>query len=288
MDVLRIGCKINLYLEITGVRQDGYHELLTLFYPVAEPHDTLSLELSPGRHGLELACTDPALETPDNLAAKAYQAFAGATGYRPGLSALLDKGIPSGAGLGGGSADAAAMLGWLNARAGGAALSAPDLSALAAGLGADVPFFLLNRPAWATGIGDALEPAPDSLAGWHVVIAVPEQRVNTGWAYKAWDAANGFPPAQGPRTALTSLCPASMRPFCASGAFLANSFEPVVYREFPAVRLVKERLLALGAGAACLSGSGAAVFGLFHDAARATAAARALSAQGARSYTARL
>jgi len=274
---LRIGCKVNLYLEITGIRENGYHEIETLFYPVPEPHDTLELEISEESEGLLLSCSDKTLQGSSNLVAKAYEAYAAKTGFRPGLTARLEKGIPSGAGLGGGSADAAALLGWLNARAKELGLSPDELDTLAAGLGADVTFFLSNTPAWATGIGDILEAAVDSLSGFAILICVPSVRVNTAWAYKAWDQAQGHGAALGASQPLTRLFPASIRPFCVSGALIANCFEQVVFQAYPAVRLLKERLLNLGAASACMSGSGSAVFGIFRDPARADAAASELN-----------
>lgn len=292
---IRIGCKINLYLEITGLRADGYHELATLFYPVSEPHDTLEITASPDGSwgpevlpGLRLACSEPALENASNIVARAYEALCGRTGFRPRLGVRLTKGIPHGAGLGGGSADAAAMLQWLNSRAGAQALPAPELARLAASLGADVPFFLVNRPAWATGTGDRLEPAPAALSGLFAVICVPRERVNTAWAYKAFDQDSGLAEKAGPATVLTSPCPASMRPFCVSGSFTANSFEPVVFAATPSSRRLKERLYALGARAAGLSGSGSAVWGLFGGAIRADSAASALQGHGVSVFSALL
>ncbi len=279
---LVVGCKINLYLDIAGLRPDGYHELRTLFYPVPEPHDVLELERT--GHGLSLTCSDQALESPSNLVAKAYAAFAGRTGFQPGVRAHLVKGIPSGAGLGGGSADAAALLGWLNSQAGDLALKPGELTALGAGLGADVPFFLGNAPAWATGIGEKLSPSPCTLGGLHLVVAVPSERVSTAWAYKAWDAAgqNGAP------RILTSAALEAMRPFCVSGTLIANCFEAVVFPAYPSVRALKERFLSLGASVSAMSGSGSAVFGIFRDAQAARLAAQALRAPGAEVYAAAL
>ncbi|WP_243310494.1 4-(cytidine 5'-diphospho)-2-C-methyl-D-erythritol kinase [Fundidesulfovibrio agrisoli] len=286
-DALRIGCKVNIYLEIAGVRPDGYHELRSLFHPVAEPHDVLRLTPG-GEPGLRLACSDPALSGPDNLVAKAYEAFARRTGSRPGLTARLEKAIPSGAGLGGGSADAAAMLGWLNDHAGAAALERGELSALAASLGADVPFFLLGRPAWATGIGEKLEPVETALTGLYMVLAVPPERVNTAWAYRAWDAMHLGDATQSGTPRLTSGCPASMRPFCVSGTFIANSFESAVFRDFPGVRRLKQRMTVLGAAASCMSGSGSAVFGLFRNQPQAGDARDALAGEGHSVWLSRL
>lgn len=285
---LRIGCKVNLFLDITGVRDNGYHELESLFLPVSEPHDTLELDLDGQAQGLSLTCSDKSLETPSNLAARAYEAFAAESGWRPGLRAHLTKSIPSGAGLGGGSADAAALLGWLNANAADKGLSQPDLSALAAKLGADVPFFLLNRPAWATGIGENLEPADCDLTGLTMLVAVPSERVNTAWAFAAWDRLHAVQAGKRFTGRLTRLCPATMRPFCVSGTFTANCFEPVVFSHYPAVRLLKERMLALGAAAAGMSGSGSAVFGIFRHAAWADAAATVLEGPDAAVFSARL
>ena len=142
---LRIGCKVNLTLRITGVR----HELDTVFLPLDEPSDTLRLALRPGG-GLALHCAEPGIDPENNTLTKAYRLFAEASGFRPGVEAVLEKGIPHGAGLGGGSADAAALLGWLNARA-PEPLPLPELVGLAARIGADVPFFLYNVPCRASG-----------------------------------------------------------------------------------------------------------------------------------------
>ena len=155
---LRIGCKVNLTLRITGVRPNGWHELDTVFLPLDEPSDTLRLALRPGG-GLALHCAEPGIDPENNTLTKAYRLFAEASGFRPGVEAVLEKGIPHGAGLGGGSADAAALLGWLNARA-PEPLSLPELVGLAARIGADVPFFLYNVPCRASGIRRAARSVP--------------------------------------------------------------------------------------------------------------------------------
>ena len=147
---LQTGCKVNLHLEITATRADGYHELETLFYPLPQPSDVL--HVAPGGQGtaLQFSCSTAELATPGNLVVKAYDAFAAASGYRPDLTVHLEKNIPFGAGLGGGSADAAALLSYLNDCAGSQALDRTTLHTLASGLGADIPFFLHGKAAWAT------------------------------------------------------------------------------------------------------------------------------------------
>ena len=273
--ILRTRCKINLFLDIVGTRPDGYHELATLFYPISEPHDVLEASAGKAGQGLVLTCSDPDLAGADNLAAKAYRAFARRTAFAPDLRVHLVKGAPSGAGLGGGSADAAAMLRLLNDLAGDRALPEPELCALAAGLGADVPFFLGQGPAWATGIGDNLRPVQNGLKGFFALVAKGDEGVSTAWAYREWDAAGAS--REGRNTLLTTPPAPSTEPFCVSGMVVSNSFEAVVFPARPRVRLLKERLLALGASAAAMSGSGAAVFGLFRNRDQAEQAAKTLA-----------
>lgn len=281
--VLRAGCKVNLYLRITGVRPDGYHELDTLFLPLPDPCDLLYVTPH-AAPGIAFTCTEPDVNPSRNTVVAAYEGFAAATGFRPGLAVHLEKHIPHGAGLGGGSADAAVLLRHLAALC---ARQVPHLAptpgalrAVAAKVGADVPFFLMNVPARAVGIGDTLTPlAPETLAalgltGLHLVLACPQLRISTPWAYRAWDAAGHAPAGQGPaghdaksqRRCLTSHRPEDKSPL-SHGPWLTNSFETVVFRTHATLRRTKEFLLRRGACAALLSGSGASLFALFrqHD-----------------------
>lgn len=282
--ILRAGCKINLYLEITGVRADGYHELRTLFHPLDEPHDTL--RVTPGKtKGLAFSCDQPDLSGDDNLVVRAYAAFARATGYAPDLAVHLEKRIPSGAGLGGGSSDAASLLRHLNEMAGQQALAPGELNTLAAGLGADVPFFLQDSWAWATGIGEELAPPPDGrqiLDDFHVLLLCPPVKVATALAYRAWDEAFGekTPPSP-PLPGLTAFSGTDNSLFFFNAVPLYNSFEDVVFKSFPELRSLKETALSLGAAGALMSGSGSSVFALFRDSDRAQAAARALAPKAA-------
>jgi 4-diphosphocytidyl-2-C-methyl-D-erythritol kinase len=276
---LRAGCKVNLNLFITGVRQDGWHELDSLFVPLAEPHDALHLLPADGP-GLTVVCDTPGIDPERNTLTRAYELFAAAGGFatrlKTGLAVRLDKGIPHGAGLGGGSADAAALLAWLNATS-GRPLDADALRAVAVRVGADVPFFLHNVPCRATGVGEILTPCETGLAGWRLVLACPPERVATAWAYRAFDE----------RTETLTACRARTIRRAALGAgwpglSLVNDFEPVVFAAYPVVRACKEHLLQCGAQGAVMSGSGCAVAGLFRREAAADAALKAcLSRYGA-------
>ncbi len=284
MTTLTARAKINLFLRILGRRDDGYHELDTLFAPLDAPCDLLDLEPGPPGSGLSLTCSDPALEGPDNLVARAYRAFARATGLAPDLRLRLTKNIPCGAGLGGGSSDAASLLLFLNKTAGSAALPPDRLAALAAGLGADVPFFLLGGAARAGGIGDRLAPADPGLAGLTLVLACPPAQVSTGWAYARFDeaAAQGrrpWTPGFLTRNSMETKNPSSLLPLT-----LLNDFEDAVFPAFPEIRQVKETFLAAGAAGAAMSGSGASVFALFRRRDRALEVAGTLTRGQTRTY----
>ncbi len=285
--VLRVGCKINLTLRITGVRPNGWHELDTVFLPLAEPSDILRLAPHPEEAGrLHVVCATPGIDLAENTLTKAHRLFGEAAGWRPGLTAVLEKGIPHGAGLGGGSADAAALLGWLNAHA-PAPLPPDELAALALRIGADVPFFLSNTPCRATGLGEKLVPCPEwpaaaGLAGTTLVLLCPAEQVSTPWAYAAWDSWN---------KALTEARKGSIS--CASqktldGAssvrWLENSFEPPVFKAFPRLRRFREQLLQQGAFAAVMSGSGSSLFGLFRNADAAHRAAEGFREKDVAAY----
>ncbi|HML54194.1 MAG TPA: 4-(cytidine 5'-diphospho)-2-C-methyl-D-erythritol kinase [Solidesulfovibrio magneticus] len=285
--LLPVPCKVNLRLAVGARRPNGYHDIDTFFLPLPEPADVLRLRRFDGPGDIELQCSDPELETDDNLVVRAYRAYAAATGYAPRLEVHLAKHIPHGAGLGGGSSDAAVMLRYLNDRAGEAALSPVDLAALALTLGADIPFFLLGVPAAATGVGETLLPADPGLAGWCAVVVCPEARVKTAWAYAALDASRALPQKPGANL-LTTAFDANKRAFCVTGAPMRNDFESVVFAAHPELGRVKERLLALGAAGALLSGTGSAVFGLFRKRQTATLALAMLTGSGPRAYLAPL
>jgi 4-diphosphocytidyl-2-C-methyl-D-erythritol kinase len=164
--------KINLHLEVLGRRADGFHELETVFQTL-DLHDEVTVALTPGPDAVTLWCSDPAL--PADHANLAWRAAAAVLAARPGLGRVaitLAKRLPAGAGLGGGSSDAAAVLRALAAL--DARVAALDLPALALGLGSDVPFFLVGGTAHATGRGEVLTPLPDIPAPAGLTVLMPE------------------------------------------------------------------------------------------------------------------
>ncbi|GAB7080439.1 4-(cytidine 5'-diphospho)-2-C-methyl-D-erythritol kinase [Megalodesulfovibrio paquesii] len=271
--VLHPGCKINLFLEIRCRREDGYHELSTVFWPLAAPTDTLRVEPAEAGAGLRFSCSDPALAGPENLVARAYAAFTLAAELQLDLAVHLDKRVPMGAGLGGGSADAAAMLRAMNALAGDKALPAATLARIATTLGADVPFFLQDGPCLALGIGERLSPVQLTLAGFSLVLCCPEIAISTPKAYAAWDARHWKSPA-GCNNALTGRLPVGKDVIFTDAVVLFNSFEDVVLPLEPRLTTLKELAYKAGAAGAMLTGSGSGVFALFRDAAHAATFAR--------------
>lgn len=269
--------KINLHLRVVGLRPDGYHDLHTLFHPVTGLCDTITVE--PGPDGdFYLRCPDnPGLEGPSNLVYRAWKAYGDATGFRPGLFVTLTKRIPMGGGLGGGSSNAAAMLRHLQSVAQERALDRASLIALAAGLGADVPFFLMDGPALAEGIGERLTPSAVDLSGMTLVLACPDVRVDTPWAFRAFDAAAS---PRGQRESLTTPALDTKNSSPVSPLPMVNDLEPVVFQEHPTLRKIKEKLIRAGASAAAMSGSGACLFGLFRHRRVAVSAAQALERDG--------
>lgn len=289
--------KVNLLLRVLDRRPDGYHDVETLFQAISladEVEVTLEGEgpaglgragRSGGREpGSRAGSTDERvivdvvgadLGPPErNLAYRAAAAFLGATD-RPGrVHVRLVKRIPAGAGLGGGSSDAAAVLRCLGDLAGG--VDAGTLHRIARDLGSDVPFFLGPSPlAVGRGRGEQLDPlAP--LPEAHLVVALPPVHVSTAGAYVALaDARAAAPPRRPPGSVALEEVASSWATIAARAE---NDFEPVVAARHPEVRRSLEGLRAEEARWALLSGSGAASFGVFATAARATAAARRLEA----------
>jgi 4-diphosphocytidyl-2-C-methyl-D-erythritol kinase len=258
--VLKAHAKLNLDLRVLGRREDGYHELRTIFQAIAL-HDTLVIESTP-RRAFTLHGDASAMPLDEqNLAWKAAAALwaaIGRTGSPVGVRVTVRKRIPTQAGLGGGSSDAAATLQGLD-RLWRARLNARELLSLATTLGADVPYFLVGGTALGLARGDDVYPLID-LPVRDIVIVQPDFGIATRDAYD-WLAAG--------------RAGASASSVDRSDGF-TNDFEAVVEKQHPEIRQIRERLLQLGASVARMSGSGSAVFGLFDTPARARRAAAAL------------
>jgi 4-diphosphocytidyl-2-C-methyl-D-erythritol kinase len=258
----RAPAKINLVLRVGPRRADGYHEVVSLMARV-DVADTLTV--APADRTV-VEC--PGLEGGDTLVTRALTAFLEAVGPERapgGFHAVIAKRIPAGAGLGGGSSDAAASLRAANRLCGGP-LGAAALSAVAATIGSDVPFFLGPAIAIARGRGEQVAPGPQ-LPPVGVVLAHPGRPLATRDVYEAYRAA-------GPAAALDLPDPVPSLAVLAS--LVANDLGPVAERLEPACRALRLELTARGAAAACVTGSGSAVFGLFSDLAAATVAAENL------------
>lgn len=264
---VRAPAKINLFLHVTGRRPDGYHTLFTLMAPVGI-YDTISIDVKTG--GIRVTCDDPRLPVDiSNLAGRAADCFLKHYGKqtgcrpRPGVRIAIRKQIPVGAGLGGGSSDAAAVLLGLN-RHFGEPFPQADLMQMGAEIGADVPFFVFKRPAIVTGIGEIIEPYRQRLP-YHVLVVFPGIHVSTATVYENLDLG------------LTNCEKKLKKLLLGQRAFDAarhacNDLEAVVLPMFPEIAAAKQALLESGADSALMSGSGSSVFGLFENLSKAHSA----------------
>lgn len=259
MLLYRSPAKVNLSLDVLARRADGYHELQSVVHCIGL-FDTISIDMS-GSSGLSLRCSDPCLGGDDNLCLRAARAWLntakeGKRSYFPGIRITLDKKIPVGAGLGGGSGNAAATLLALNEYF-DTPLSSEQLNEIAATLGADVPLFLHGGCVLMEGIGERLTPLP-ALAGW-VVLIQPSQHASTPAVYRKFDETNAESHRQTP--ALLEAVGESDLALAASriGNDLAAAAQSLGIDTERPLRL----LLQYGALNAQMSGSGAASFGIF-------------------------
>lgn len=277
---LEAGCKVNLYLDIVGVRDNGYHEIESLFYPLPWPCDQIRIE--EGGTGISLSCSDPALASRTNILFRAYELFTHKTGFAPSLAVFLQKNIPVGAGLGGGSSNAAAFISWLNSRAGTKALEQDQLADLALALGADVPFFLANTPAWVTGVGEYIQPVTCNLDDKIILIICPPLSVNTKWAYIQWDLAQTQNQYQ--RKRLTHQTSPIKSHFFTKFPVPWNCFEEIIFAKFPLLRNIKQDVLRFHADTCIMSGSGSSLVAFFSDKIQAVRCAQQLRRQGCRCF----
>jgi 4-diphosphocytidyl-2-C-methyl-D-erythritol kinase len=256
---IRALAKLNLDLRVLGVRADGYHELRTIFQTISLA-DSIDLSFTPARRtAIEL---DDALAIPDNLAVRAAQLAMDAMRVTGRVEIRLTKRIPMGAGLGGGSSDAAVILLALPVLA-GRVIELPQLIEMARQLGSDVPFFLLGGRAAAIGRGTELFPLPDSPARYGVLID-SGIHVSTAEAYRLLGASLTSGSQQNKIESFQSQmwgqgCPGTC----------VNDFEAVVFKQHPRLGAIKRKLIRSGASPAMMTGSGSALFGLFEDRAQA-------------------
>ncbi|MBO5882214.1 MAG: 4-(cytidine 5'-diphospho)-2-C-methyl-D-erythritol kinase [Alistipes sp.] len=251
--LIRANCKINLGLFVTRKREDGYHELETVMLPVRELYDVVEVERIEGEgvlfegRGIEVDC--PADK---NLCVRAARLMQERFCVG-GVEIKLDKRVPFGAGLGGGSSDATAVIVAIN-EVYNLGLDKPTLAALAAELGSDTPFFVYNTPQLCTGRGEIMSPVDVDLSGLWLAVAKP---MNEGVSTK--EAYSGIKPKM-PAESLTQLLKRARREWQGS---VANDFEPHIFAAHPAIAELKQSMLDAGAVYAAMSGSGSAVFGLF-------------------------
>ncbi len=282
----RANAKINLYLNVAGKRENGYHDIVSIMQTVSlcdlvtvdyrtAPQTTIRLEAS-GNDAMPTDCR--------NLAWRAAEKFLAATGKRGEVHIIIEKHIPMAAGLAGGSSDAAAVLRALN-RLCGSPMTAEELCALGATLGADIPFCTVGGASLVTGIGDGLEEV-DSMPACHLVVACMGEGVSTPWAYGALDEAYGNFAHTSVKKDDAEAILSSMQTngVVASCKDFYNIFEDVVPQKQEYVSKIKQLMTENGAVRAMMSGSGPSVFGVFETAEAADAACTALKSLGAAAF----
>ena len=249
--ICRANCKINLGLDILRRREDGFHDLETVMIPVLELYDVVEVERVEGdsefvQKGLVVDC-----DIEQNLCIKALRLMQRLYGVGE-AKITLDKRVPFGAGLGGGSSDATAVILALNELY-NLGLSEGRLVEIAAMIGSDTAFFVRNTPQLCTGRGEKMEPVELPLQGKYLVVAKPNEGVSTKEAY------SGVKPAV-PQVRLADALKRSIEEW---QGVVKNDFEPHIFAAHPAIAELKKRILDAGAVYASMSGSGSSVFGIF-------------------------
>lgn len=245
-------CKINLGLHVVRKRNDGFHDIETCFYPL--PFTDI-LEIIPGD---SFAFTTSGMDIPgdqnDNLCVRAYRMLRDEGYLHSNALIHLHKIIPSGAGLGGGSSDAAHTLRLLNTTF-DLNLSIPQLENFAARLGSDCAFFVHNTPMMGSGRGEVLTPVDVPLNGKFLVLLNPGIHVSTAVAFAGVS----------PNASRVSIASLVQEPVTAWRTLLVNDFEQTVFAGYPAIREIKEKLYAAGAIYAAMTGTGSSVYGIFSE-----------------------
>lgn len=247
--------KINIGLNIVEKRPDGYHNLETVFYPIGLS-DVLEVEPSESCSDYSFSSSGIALggDPEENLIVKAYRLIQSEYDI-PAVDITLIKQIPFGAGLGGGSADAAFMLKTLNEMF-GLKITNRKLEKIAVELGADCPVFIKNKPVYATGIGNEFTPVKLSLKGYFLLLVKPDTHVSTPEAYSL----------VAPEKPVISLLESIQKPVKEWKRLIKNDFETSVFTKYPEIGEIKNKLYETGALYASMSGSGSSVYGIFEKA----------------------
>lgn len=251
--ICRANCKINLGLDILRRREDGFHDLETVMIPVLDLYDIVEVERVEGVSAFEQKGLSVDCDAEQNLCMKALRLMQRLYGIGE-AKITLDKRVPFGAGLGGGSSDATAVILALNELY-NLGLSEERLVEIAAMIGSDTAFFVRNTPQLCTGRGEKMEPIELPLQGKYLVVAKPEESVSTKEAYA------GVKPA----VPQVRLAEALQRPIGEWQGLVKNDFEPHIFESHPAIAELKKALLDAGAIYASMSGSGSAVFGIFDE-----------------------
>ncbi len=261
------GSKINLRLKVTSRREDGFHELSTLFLPLDFPGDVVEIKENSGGISLEVPAF-PELAGENNLVTKAAKLYADRSGIAPQWDIVLHKKTPVAAGLGGGSADAAGVLRLLNRRYG--SFDEKTLAEMALTLGADCPFFLHRKPSWAEGIGEKFSRIETKILLPEILIVYPGFPTSAKWAYthltKELISPEDADIKERFEEAFADWKSADWTNLC------RNDLAPAVFKKFPLLELLKQKLAAAGAITVQLSGSGSSLFALFDHGAAVTAA----------------
>ena len=246
--------KINLGLNIIRKRPDGYHDLETVFYPVAIRDALEVIEKDNTKEDIPISSSGIPIngKTEENLCLKAYWLLKKDLPQLPGVMIHLHKTIPAGSGLGGGSADGAFTLRLLNQKF-SLGLSTEQLLDYASRLGSDCPFFIINKPCLASGRGEFLEPVSVYLSGYKFVLVNPGIHINTT---EAFSLLKPSPPSK-------SIKEIIRQPIETWKAELKNDFEGPIFKKYPAIETIKAKMYGSGAVYSSVTGSGSTVYGIF-------------------------
>ncbi len=256
--------KINLGLKIIRKRSDGYHDIETVFYPlpltdileiIASRNNSFAVSFTTSGNKIDI---DPQ----KNLCIKAYNLLKQDQPTLPHISMHLHKSIPMGAGLGGGSSDAAFTLQLLN-RKFNLGLNKEKLLDYAIRLGSDCPFFIVNKPCYATGRGELLQAIPLDLSAYKFLIVYPGIHVSTEWAFSVSKPSDASRDANLDQSRKASDGSIILKPIETWKDLLINDFEEPVFSQYPEIKKIKENLYKAGAIYASMSGSGSTVYGIF-------------------------